>query len=141
MIDVLSILPHRYPFVLIDRVTECETGKSIKAFKNVTYNEPFFEGHFPGNPIMPGALQVEAMAQAGAVLCYLSKLCDAKTHLAVLAGLDRVRYKKPVLPGDRLDLTVHLLGFKKSIAKLQAYAYVQQDLVSQAVIWASIQRR
>ena len=110
------ILPHKYPFLFVDRVVEIQACKYIKAYKNLSHNESFLSGHFPGNPIMPGVLQIEALAQAGAILCHESKLYDASTQLAVLAGVDEVRFRKAVRPGDRLDLEVELLMFKRNIA-------------------------
>lgn len=134
------ILPHRYPFLLVDRVLEIEPGKLIKAYKNLTCNEEFFNGHFPGNPMMPGVLQIEALAQAGAILCHESKLYDSKTQLAVLAGVDAVRFRKIVRPGDRLDLEVELLMFKRNLGKLKAKAFVEGQLACEAVILAAIQQ-
>lgn len=132
------ILPHRYPFLLVDRVLALEPGKKILAYKNLTHNESFFNGHFPDNPMMPGVLQVEALAQAGAILCHESKLYDTKTQLAVLVGLDEIRFRKVVRPGDRLDLEVELVLFKKKIAKLKAKASVDGDLACEGIILAAI---
>ncbi|MEI6805682.1 MAG: 3-hydroxyacyl-ACP dehydratase FabZ [Myxococcaceae bacterium] len=135
---MLNVLPHKYPFLFVDRVVEVELGKRIKAYKNLTHNESFFNGHFPNNPIMPGVLQIEALAQAGAILCHESKLYDSKTQLAVLAGVDEVRFRKAVRPGDRLDLEVELLAFKKTICKLKAKAYVDGELACEAIIIAAV---
>lgn len=135
---MLEFLPHRYPFLLVDRVVEIEIGKRIKAYKNLTHNESFFNGHFPGNPIMPGVLQIEALAQAGAILCHESKLYDTKTQLAVLAGVDEVRFRKAVRPGDRLDLEVELVAFKKVLGKLKARAFVDGEIACEAIILAAV---
>ena len=135
---MFDALPHRYPFLLVDRVVEIVPNKHIKAYKNLTHNESFFNGHFPGNPIMPGVLQIEALAQAGAILCYESKLYDPKTQLAVLAGIDKVRFRRVVIPGDRLDLEVELLAFKKNIGKLKARAFVDGNLACEAIILAAV---
>lgn len=137
---MFDLLPHRYPFLLVDRVVEIEIGKSIRAYKNLTHNESFFNGHFPGNPIMPGVLQIEALAQAGAILCHESKLYDTKTQLAVLAGVDAVRFRRAVRPGDRLDLEVELVAFKRTVGKLRARALVDGELACEATILAVIQQ-
>jgi 3-hydroxyacyl-[acyl-carrier-protein] dehydratase len=135
---MLDCLPHTYPFLLVDRVIEIEVGKRILAYKNLTHNESFFNGHFPGNPIMPGVLQIEALAQAGAILCHQSKLYDATTQVAVLAGIDEVRFRRVVRPGDRLDLQVELLAFKKVLGKLKAKALVDGEVACEAIILAAI---
>lgn len=137
---MFDLLPHRYPFLLVDRVVGIEIGKSIRAYKNLTHNESFFNGHFPGNPIMPGVLQIEALAQAGAILCQKSKLYDAKTQLAVLAGVDGVRFRRIVRPGDRLDLEVELVAFKRTLGKFKSRALVDGELACEAIILAGIQQ-
>ncbi|KPC55222.1 3-hydroxyacyl-ACP dehydratase FabZ [Amantichitinum ursilacus] len=131
--EIIKYLPHRYPFLLIDRVIELELGKSIKAIKNVTINEPFFPGHFPGYPVMPGVLIMEALAQAAGVLSFKS---DGKepdgSSLYFFAGIDNARFKRQVVPGDQLTLCVELLQSKRGIYKYAAKAYVGTELAAEA---------
>jgi 3-hydroxyacyl-[acyl-carrier-protein] dehydratase len=119
---ILSVLPHRYPFLLVDRVTELVPGKSAAGFKNVTINEPFFQGHFPGEPVMPGVLIIEALAQVGAVALLSAEESPGK--LALFAGINRFRFKRPVRPGDRLELAAALTGRRGRIGKAEAEARV-----------------
>ena len=135
---MLESLPHRPPFLFVDGVLELEIGKRILAYKDLRPEEYFFTGHFPGNPIMPGVLQIEALAQAGAILCHESKLYDTSKQFAVLAGVDGARFKRIVRPGDRLELEVELLAFRKVVAKLKARAFVKGELASEAVILAAL---
>ena len=132
-IDIQRILPHRYPMLLIDRVVEHERKQRIVAIKNVTVNEPFFSGHFPGFPIMPGVLIVEALAQAGGVLL-LSEIEDRDSKLMVFSGIDNARFRKPVLPGDTLRLEVKVIGWRSSFAKMEGKAYVGDQLAAEAVL-------
>jgi 3-hydroxyacyl-[acyl-carrier-protein] dehydratase len=138
MMDVNEIreyLPHRYPFLLVDRVVELELGKSIKAYKNVTVNEPFFNGHFPEKPVMPGVLIVEAMAQAAGILGF--KTMDKTPldgSLYYFVGSDKLRFKKPVVPGDRLDLFAAVISEKRGIWKFDVRAEVEGKTVSSATI-------
>lgn len=125
-IDIQKILPHRYPFLLVDRVTELEAGRYAKGYKNLSNNEEFFNGHFPGNPIMPGVLQVEALAQLGAVA--VLSLEEYKDKLAVFAGIDSVRFKRQVVPGDRLDMEVEITQLRRGIGKGKAKAFVDGEL-------------
>jgi len=104
LLEILNALPHRYPFLLVDRVTSYELKKTIRAYKNVTYNEPFFQGHFPDRPVMPGVLIVEAMAQAGGILSFLSLENEHTPKQVFFMGIDEVKFRRPVVPGDRLDL-------------------------------------
>lgn len=130
---ILKQLPHRYPFLLVDRVLELERAKSIKALKNVTINEPFFEGHFPHRPVMPGVLMIEALAQAAALLSFHS--LDAQPDdkmLYYFAALDNVRFKRPVEPGDQLILDVQLQRMKAGIFKYAARASVDGELAVEA---------
>ena len=120
--QIKEIIPHRYPFLLVDKVISVEEGKSCVAKKNVTINEPFFQGHFPNKPLMPGVLIVEALAQTGAI-ALMSKE-ENKDKLAVFAGIEKVRFKKQVLPGDTLKMEVSLGKFKRGIGKGKAVAYV-----------------
>lgn len=118
----MSLLPHRYPFLLIDRVTEYELGVSIKAYKNITINEECFLGHFPGEPIFPGVLILEAMAQAAGILGF--KTIGHNDQLYLYAGIDKARFKAPVVPGDRLDISVRLLKERRGIWKFEGVASV-----------------
>jgi len=135
--DILKILPHRYPFLLIDRVLELKRKERIVAVKNVTINEPFFMGHFPGLPIMPGVLIVEAIAQAGGALL-LTEVEDRSNKVMVFTGIDRARFRKPVSPGDQLRLEVEVKGWRAVpgmvAAKMQGYAYVGDKRVAEAAV-------
>lgn len=131
--EILEYLPHRYPFLLIDRVIECELGKRIRALKNVSVNEPYFNGHFPYYKVMPGVLIVEAMAQAAAILSFRSmgiKPDDKSVYY--FAGIDRARFKKPVMPGDQLVLEVSIERTVRSVVKYAGKAYVGEVLVAEA---------
>lgn len=124
--EIQNIIPHRYPFLLVDKIIEIEEGKRAVGIKNVTINEPFFQGHFPGNPIMPGVLIVEAMAQVGAVA--ILSMEEYKGKLAVFTGIDKVRFKKQVVPGDTLRMEVEMIAMKRGIGKASAKAYVGDQL-------------
>lgn len=130
---ILKQLPHRYPFLLVDRVLELEKGKSIKALKNVTINEPFFEGHFPNRPVMPGVLMLEALAQASALLSFdaLDAAPDDQM-IYYFAGMDNVRFRRPVEPGDQLILHAELLRMKAGIFKFKTRAVVAGELAVEA---------
>lgn len=131
--EILDILPHRYPFLLVDRVLECIPFKSIKAIKNVTFNEPFFGGHFPGKPIMPGVLLLEAMAQATGLLAAKSHATHPDSaSMYYLVGVDKARFKRPVGPGDQLLLTAHLRRTLRGIFKFETTAHVAGELVAVA---------
>jgi len=134
--SILEYLPHRYPFLLIDRVIEFEEKKRIVARKNVTINEPFFLGHFPDNPVMPGVLIMEALAQAGGILCLKSMDVKKGQALVYLMGMDRVKFRKPVIPGDQLRLEVDALKIHTGGWKLGAKAFVESDLVAEGIILA-----
>lgn len=134
--EILELLPHRYPFIMLDRILEFEPDKSITALKNVTMGEPFFQGHFPGEPVMPGVLILEGMAQAGAVLAYLSTE-DIAGKLVYFAGMDKVRFRRVVRPGDQLIYTVELTRKKGKIIKVQCQAHVDGVLVTEAEQMAS----
>ncbi len=132
---ILDLLPHRYPFIMVDRVLELERGKTITALKNVTMGEPFFQGHFPGEPVMPGVLILEGLAQAGAVLAYMSTdSIDGK--LVFFAGLDNVRFRKVVRPGDQLIFKLELTRQKSKVTKMSGKAYVDDVLVTEADLMA-----
>lgn len=135
--EILNYLPHRYPFLLIDRVIEFKQGKSLVAIKNVTINEPFFSGHFPGRPVMPGVLILEAMAQATCILANKSPSItdptyDHRNYLHLFAGIDNARFKRVVEPGDQLHLSVELLRYKQGIWKFSGVATVEGELVCSA---------
>ena len=127
--EILKCMPHRYPFLLIDRVLKLEIGKSLVALKNVSFNEPFFTGHFPGRPVMPGVLILEALAQATCVLAIKSSEDDPKSKLYLFAGVDNARFKQMVSPGDQLILEVELVKSKQDIFKFKGVASVDGQLV------------
>src|ERR1700689_5446963 len=135
--DILKILPHRYPFLLIDRVLELKRRESIVAIKNVTINEPFFNGHFRGLPIMPGVLIVEAIAQAGGALL-LTEVEDRTDKVMVFTGIERAKFRRPVSPGDQLRLEVEVKGWRSvpgmTAAKMQGYAYVGEKRGAEAIV-------
>ena len=144
MLDITKIaelLPHRYPFLLIDRVLELDIGKRVKALKNVTVNEPFFNGHFPGKPVMPGVLMIEALAQAAAVLAYTSQPKDAagRPQIVYLAGVDNARFKRIVIPGDQLILEVTTSRIVRNIGKFACRATVDGQLAVEATLIAALQ--
>lgn len=131
--QILELLPHRYPMLLVDRVVEQVNGKYIKAYKNITFNEPFFTGHFPQKPIMPGVLILEALAQASGILAFGSVgKTPAQGSLYYLVGIDNARFKQPVIPGDRLDLYVEMTRNMRGIYKFTAEASVEGRVVAQA---------
>lgn len=134
---ILRLLPHRYPFLLVDRVVECVAGSHIKAYKNITFNEPFFQGHFPGAPIMPGVLILEALAQTGGLLA-ASGMGDLDDKLFLFTGLDGVKFRRQVIPGDRLDLECSNIRMKLKLCKMEARAFVDGKLAAEAQITAAI---
>jgi len=137
--QILEYLPHRYPILLVDRVLECEPGKSIHAIKNVTINEPFFNGHFPHHPVMPGVLILEALAQAAAILSFKtmgSKPDDKSVYY--FAGIDGARFKKPVSPGDQINLHVEIIASKRGIWKFKAEARVDGLLATEAELMCTV---
>jgi 3-hydroxyacyl-[acyl-carrier-protein] dehydratase len=131
--QIQGILPHRYPFLLLDRVIEVVPKQRIVAIKNVTINEPFFQGHFPGYPLMPGVLMVEAMAQAGGVLL-LTEVPDRADKLIVFTGIEKARFRKPVTPGDQLRIAVEVLAFRRNVARIEGKIYVGDKLVAEALL-------
>ena len=138
--EIQRILPHRYPFLLIDRVIEITARERIVAVKNVTANEPFFMGHFPGFPIMPGVLIIEAIAQAGGALL-LKDIGDREGKLMVFTGIERARFRKPVLPGDQLRIEVNVLAWRRTAVRMEGKAYVGAKLACEAVVsWQLIDR-
>jgi len=140
ILEIMRHLPHRYPFLMIDRVLECDVATHrIRAVKNVTLNEPFFAGHFPGYPVMPGVLVIEAMAQVSAILAYVMRgeRHDSKS-LLFFAGIDNARFRRPVFPGDQLVLEAEELNCVRSVFKFSARAKVGEELVAQAELMAAV---
>lgn len=137
IVEILKLLPHRYPFVMVDRILSLEMGKEIVGLKNVTINEPFFQGHFPGQPIMPGVLILEGMAQVGGIMAYYANPEAIGDKLLFFAGIDKARFRKPVVPGDQLIFTLELVKQKKSIMVMSAKARVDDKVVAQAELMAS----
>jgi 3-hydroxyacyl-[acyl-carrier-protein] dehydratase len=137
--QILKQLPHRYPFLLVDRVLAVEKGKSIRALKNVTINEPFFAGHFPHRPVMPGVLMLEAMAQTAALLSFatVDQVPD-KNSVYYFAGIDSARFKRPVEPGDQLIMEVTLLRMKSGIFKFKGTAHVGEELACEAELMCTM---
>ena len=135
---ILERLPHRYPFLLVDRVLECRPGESIRALKNVTYNEPFFPGHFPDRPVMPGVMIIEALAQVAGILCFVTAnvVPDHNTRLYLVA-IDKARFRRPVVPGDQLLLTAQLERSLKGIWRFSTVAMVDDQEVAQAQLMAT----
>lgn len=139
--DIVKILPHRYPFLLLDRVVEVEEGKRVVGYKNVSANEPFFNGHFPGLPVMPGVLQIEALAQTSAILAISDANYDPERQVAYLMSIDGVKFRRPVVPGDRLDLEATLLQSRRGILKVQGRASVDGARACEATITAAVRDR
>jgi 3-hydroxyacyl-[acyl-carrier-protein] dehydratase len=135
--DIMAILPHRYPFLLIDRVIEIERKKRIVAIKNVTINEPFFQGHFPQYPIMPGVLVIEAMAQAGGALL-LTEVPDRESKLMVFTGIERAKFRRPVVPGDQLRIEINVLQWKSRAVKMECMATVEGKLACEATVMCQL---
>jgi 3-hydroxyacyl-[acyl-carrier-protein] dehydratase len=138
--EIMQIMPHRYPFLLVDRIESLKEGEEIVGIKNVTINEPFFAGHFPGNPIMPGVLIIEAMAQVGGVLAFHSSPKEWAGSLVYFMGIDKVRFRKPVVPGDQLRLKLTTIRQKQRVFKMRGEAYVEDTLVAEAELMAAIER-
>jgi beta-hydroxyacyl-ACP dehydratase FabZ len=133
--EIMKVLPHRYPMLLVDRIIEIEEGKRIVGLKNVTANEQFFQGHFPGAPVMPGVLIVEAMAQCAAVL-FLRDIPERDTKLFLFGGVDRARFRKPVFPGDQLRLECEVLQKRSSTVKIRGVAKVDGAVVAEAELFS-----
>jgi len=138
--EILDFLPHRYPFLLIDRVQEFEPAKRLVAIKNVTINEPFFQGHFPGYPIMPGVLVVEAMAQAGGIIM-MAELPDRHKKLVVFTGIERAKFRRPVTPGDQLRIEVEVLSFRPRAGRILGRAFVDGKLACEATLTCQVVTR
>ncbi len=133
--EIMQLLPHRYPFLLVDRILEFEKGERMVGLKNVTINEPFFQGHFPGHPIMPGVLLIEAVAQVSAVLAFKSAEGNAG-NLVYFMGIDKAKFRKPVVPGDQLRMEVTVLRKRTPYWKTKGRIYVESDLVCEAELMA-----
>ena len=134
--EIMKLLPHRFPFLLVDRVLEIDPEKKIVGLKNVTMNEPFFPGHFPGHPVMPGVLIVEAMAQVAAILVYSSS-DDNKDKITYFVGIDKTKFRKPVVPGDQLRLELEVIGCRRGIYTFSGKAYVDGKLVTESELRAT----
>lgn len=134
--EIMKVLPHRYPFLLVDKILEIELGKSIVGIKNVSINEPFFPGHFPGHPVMPGVLIIEAMAQVAAILAYSSDE-SIRSKITYFVGIDNARFRKPVMPGDQLRIEIEATGCKRGIWIFSAKASVDGKLVAEAELKAT----
>ncbi len=130
--QIHQLLPHRYPFLLVDRILEIEPGKRVVGLKNVTINEAFFQGHFPGQPIMPGVLVIEAMAQVGGVLLMQTLKASVEKKIFYFTGIDRAKFRKPVLPGDQIRFEIELVQLRSRNCKLRARAYVEGKLAAEA---------
>jgi 3-hydroxyacyl-[acyl-carrier-protein] dehydratase len=137
--NIMEHLPHRYPFILVDRILAMDLGKTITGLKNVTINEPFFQGHFPGKPIMPGVLILEAMAQVGGVLAVASMDDSLKRPLMYFMGIDGVKFRKPVIPGDQLIIDAAITKQRAKIMKFSCSAKVQDQLVAEAQLMATLE--
>lgn len=135
--EIQALLPHRYPFLLVDRIKEFEPQKMIVGFKNVTVNEPFFQGHFPGRPVMPGVLIIEALAQTGGVLVFKSGGSVGKTVM-YLTGIDEAKFRRPVVPGDQLRLEIEVIKKRPPLWKMQGRAYVDNEVACEAVVTAMV---
>jgi len=137
--EIMRILPHRYPFLLVDRVIEVDPDKRIVALKNVSINEPFFTGHFPAAPVMPGVLTIESMAQTGAILGLLErKPEELKNTLVYFMGIDEARFRRPIVPGDQMIITVEVLRRKAFVWKMKGEVHVANELVAEATLLSSI---
>ncbi len=136
---ILSVLPHRYPFLLVDRLTELVPGEKAAGIKNVTINEPFFQGHFPGEPVMPGVLIIEALAQVGATA--VLSMEGNENKLAVFTGINNFRFKQVVKPGDQLQLSVKMAGMRRNIGKGEVEAVVEEKVVASGELWFGLVER
>ena len=134
---IMNLLPHRYPFIMIDRILELVPGEKVVALKNVTINEPFFQGHFPGSPIMPGVLMIEAMGQAGAVLAAESLPEEEQGSLIYFMGMNNVKFRKPVVPGDQIIFEIKFLKQRAKVFKMSGIAFVDEKRVAEAELMAS----
>ena len=137
IVEILNTLPHRYPFVMVDKIVSMEIGNEIVGLKNVTINEPFFQGHFPGRPVMPGVLILEGMAQVGGIMAFYSNPAAIGEKLLFFAGIDKARFRRPVVPGDQLILKLQLVRPKRSLMMMAGQAFVGDKIVAEAELMAS----
>ncbi len=137
VLDIMKIIPHRYPLLLVDKILEMELGKRIVGLKNVSMNEPFFQGHFPGFPLMPGVYMLEAMAQVGGILMIKSLGLEIGKYAVVFAGIDEARFKRPVYPGDQLIMELETISLKKTISKMKGVTKVDGQIVAEAILMAA----
>jgi 3-hydroxyacyl-[acyl-carrier-protein] dehydratase len=135
--EIMKILPHRYPFLMVDRIVEVDPGKSIVAIKNVTINEPFFQGHFPGHPVMPGVLIVEAMAQVAGIMAYLASSDEIRSKVTYFMSIDNAKFRKPVVPGDQLRIEVASTFSRRGIWGVAGKAFVDGKVVAEAELKAT----
>jgi len=137
VLEIMKIIPHRYPLLLVDKILEMELGKRIVGLKNVSMNEPFFQGHFPGYPLMPGVYMLEAMAQVGGILMIKSLGLEIGKYAVVFAGIDEARFKRPVYPGDQLIMELETISLKKTISKMKGVATVNNQVAAEAILMAA----
>lgn len=137
ILEILKLLPHRYPFVMVDKILSLEMGKEIVGLKNVTINEPFFQGHFPERPVMPGVLILEGLAQVGGIMAFYANPDFIGKKLLFFAGIDKARFRRPVIPGDQLLFKLELLKAKRSLMVMGATATVDDKVVAEAELMAS----
>ncbi len=137
IMEILRLLPHRYPFLLVDRILAINPEKDIVGLKNVTINEPFFQGHFPERPVMPGVLILEGMAQVGGILAFYSEPENIGNKVLYFVGIDKARFRQPVTPGDQIHFKLELLKRRRGIWQMAAHAYVEEKLVAEAELMAS----
>ena len=138
--EIMKLLPHRYPFILIDRIIDMEPGKRCTALKNITMNEPYFQGHFPNQPVMPGVLILESMAQAGAFLV-LNSVEDPLTKNMFFSAVEKAKFRKPIIPGDQVRIEMELLKIRMNAVRLRGIAFVDDKIVTEAIIMANIVHR
>ncbi len=137
IVEILRVLPHRYPFVMVDRILSVELENTIVGLKNVSINEPYFQGHFPGRPVMPGVLILEGMAQVGGIMAYYANPDVIGEKLLFFAGIDKARFRRPVVPGDQLIFTLELIKKKRAVMVMKAKATVDDQVVAEAELMAS----